>query len=335
LVDPPSNAALGFIGPWEHYAQSVDQRVKMAGWLELFESRGGKVIYHSATTSDLEGLTERYELTIIAAGKGSLVELFDRNPQRSPFDRPQRVLSCIYLNGVAPISANTAVNVAINVVPGVGELFSIPAYTTTGPCHIALWEGIPGGPFDCWKGCTDPREHLKRTLALMREYLPWEYERCVDAEPTDARCTLGGGYAPMVRHPVGRLSDTAPVLGMADLVVLNDPIAGQGANNAAHCAEVYLQSILHRSDQPFDAEWMQNTFDTYWAYARHATSFSNALLRPIPAHVQRVLRAAASNETVARRFAYGYADPSDFAKWIMDPADSDAYLDSVSEGTAA
>jgi hypothetical protein len=331
LSAPPGNEALYFVGPFPEPAQSVDQRVKMAGWLELFEDRGGKVIFHSVMTSDLEGLSALYDLTIIAAGKGELVELFDRDASRSPFDRPQRALACIYLHGVTGPAdeRHSSVNVGINVAPGVGELFSIPAYTTGGPCHIELWEAVPGGPFDCWRDRPSPAAHLERSLTLMREYMPWEYDRCVGAEPTDARCTLTGGYAPIVRHPIGRLSPDAIVLGMGDVVVANDPIAGQGANNATHCADIYLRAILERGDRPFDAEWMQGTFDAYWAYARPVTDFSNMLLRPLPEHVQGVLGAAARFPEVARRFAYGYTDPADFENWITDPARAEAYLASV------
>src|SRR4051812_31997001 len=103
VAGPPGSVALSFLGPWDEYAQSIDQRVKMAGWLELFESRGGRVVYHGVMTSDLEGLTALYDLTIIAAGKGELVELFDRDPRHSPYDRPQRMLAAIYVRGMTPL----------------------------------------------------------------------------------------------------------------------------------------------------------------------------------------------------------------------------------------
>ena len=330
VCGPPGTPVLSFIGPWDEYAQSVDQRVKMAGWLELFESRGGRVIYHGVMTSDLEGLTALYDLTLIAAGKGDLVELFDRDPARSVFDQPQRALSVIYLHGVAPRPDHPQPHVGINVNPGIGELFSMPCYTTSGPCDIMFWEGVPGGPFDCWEDRPNPEAHLRRSLDLMREYVPWEYERCVNAEPTDARANLFGGYTPVVRHPVGELSHTALVLGMADVVVANDPIAGQGSNNAAHCAAIYRQSILDRGYQPFDRDWMQRTFEAYWDYARHPTAYSNMLLGPLPEHVQQVLGAATQNPTVAHRFAYGYANPPDFENWIMDAETAAAYLAAVS-----
>jgi hypothetical protein len=326
LAAPPGNVALQFAAPLDEHAQSVDQRVKMAGWLELFENRGGKVIYHSVMTSDLEGLVGLNDLTIIAAGKGELVELFDRDPARSPYDTAQRALAVIYLHGVTQPPGREETFIRINVAPEVGELFSIPAYTTSGPCHIQFLEGNLGGPFDCWQDRPDPKAHLDRTLALLREYFPWEYERTVDAQPTDARSCLTGSYPPVVRKPVGSLSPTAHVLGIADVVVANDPIAGQGSNNAVHAADVYLTSILERGDEPFDVEWMERTFEKYWEYAQFPTGLSNALLGPIPEHVQQVLGAATQLPRVAHRFANNYADPTDLTPVLGDPAATEAWL---------
>ncbi len=44
----------------------------------------------------------------------------------------------------------------------------------------------------------------------------------------------------MIREPFAKMPCGKPVLGMADTIVLNDPIAGQGSNNAGKCAEIYL-----------------------------------------------------------------------------------------------
>jgi hypothetical protein len=163
----------------------------------------------------------------------------------------------------------------------------------------------------------------------MREYAPWEYERCGEVEVTDARATLTGGYTPMVRHPVGRLSGSSFVLGMGDVVVANDPVCGQGANNACHCADVYFRSILEHGRKPFSPEWMQQTFDAYWDYARWPTAFTTMMLGPLPEHVQRVLGVASQNPVVARRWAETYADPTDLENWLLDAGKTDAYLASV------
>ncbi|NDU72973.1 hypothetical protein GWI34_10055 [Actinomadura sp. DSM 109109] len=80
-------------------------------------------------------------------------------------------------------------HVRITATPGIGELFFMPGYTSSGPCDIILWEAVPGGPFDVWPDRPSPDGHLARTLELMRQYAPWEFERAAAAEPTDARCT--------------------------------------------------------------------------------------------------------------------------------------------------
>ncbi len=52
---------------------------------------------------------------------------------------------------------------------------------------------------------------------------------------------------------------------MADAVLLNDPITGQGSNNASKGAAIYLRRILERGEGPFDVIWMQETFEELWA----------------------------------------------------------------------
>ncbi|PRX45862.1 2-polyprenyl-6-methoxyphenol hydroxylase-like FAD-dependent oxidoreductase [Prauserella shujinwangii] len=330
IAGPDSGRVMDWVGRLDNYAQSVDQRVKMAGWLELFEQRGGKLIIHGVTTADLNALARMYDLVVVAAGKGELVQLFDRDPARSPYTSPQRALSVAYVHGVGPRPEHPDFDaVRFNIVPGVGELFMIPGHTLSGNCHIMFFEGVPGGPLDCWSDRPGPGEHLERMLGLMKQFLPWEYERSRDAELTDSRATLTGGYTPVVRRPVGELPSGTAVLGMADVVVANDPITGQGSNNASKCAASYLDSILERGDQPFDRAWMERTFERYWEYARHVTDWTNAMLRPPPPHVMDILGAAQENDVVARRFVNGFSDPTDYQHWFMDPDKAADYLASL------
>lgn len=331
LSAPPGNRALDIVAPLDAYCQSVDQRLKMSAWLELVESHGGKVVIHGATTADLDGLTKLYDLVVVAAGKGDLVQLFDRDAELSPYTTPQRFLSVAYVHGMAPRADDPRPAVGFNAVPGFGELFVIPGLTLSGPCEILFWEVLPGGPLDRWSDATEPAAHLARTLELMREYVPWEYERCADGvELTDGRATLMGSYPPVVRKPVGELPGGGLVLGMADVVVANDPITGQGSNSAARCAEFYVNAIRKHGDQPFDRAFMQATFDDFWGYVRHVTDWTNAMLQPLPEHVQQLLGAASMNPTVARRLGNGFADPTDFQHWFMHPERATEYLATVS-----
>jgi hypothetical protein len=332
LSAPPGQRALSIPAPLDDYGQSTDQRLKMAAWLELFEERGGTVHFQGVTTADLDGLTRlgRYDLTIVAAGKGELVSVFDRDASRSPYSAPQRGLAVAYVHGLGPDSTWPVCNVGFNAVPGLGELFVIPGLTLSGPCDILFWEAVPDGPLDLFKQRMDPAEHLKVTLDLARQYTPWVYERCAQVELTDGRATLSGRYTPTVRRPVAVLPSGGAVLGMADVVVANDPITGQGSNTAAKCAAAYLEAIRERGDAPFDQEWMEQTFERFWTQTGEAvTAWTNAMLQPLPEHVQQILGTAAGNPVVARRFANGFSDPNDYRDWFLTPDGASAYLASL------
>jgi hypothetical protein len=219
--------------------------------------------------------------------------------------------------------------VSFNLLPGIGEYFVFPALTTTGPCEIMVFEGVPGGPMDCWADVETPQQHLARSLEILEKFLPWEAERNRSVELTDDNGILAGRFPPTVRKPVAELSGGGRALGVADVVVLNDPITGQGSNNASKCAAVYLQRILERGDEPFDRQWMEETFERYWDYAQYVATWTNALLGPPPEHVLNLLGAAGQNPMIAKRFVEGFNDPRDFFEWFMTPDKADAYLAQV------
>ncbi|MGI5260211.1 styrene monooxygenase/indole monooxygenase family protein [Streptomyces angustmyceticus] len=325
-----SQRAIDWVGKLDGYAQSVDQRVKMAGWMETFAQRGGQLVIHGAAVSDLDFFASRYDLTLVSAGKGELVSMFGRDASRSPYDTPQRALAVAYVHGMGPRPEHPEFDaVRCNLVPGVGELFVMPTLTTSGRADILFWEGIPGGPLDVFQGVKDPHEHLALTLELMEKFLPWEYARATKVELTDAHGTLAGRYAPTVRHPIGRLPSGGLVLGAADVVVANDPITGQGSNSASKCAASYLASIVEHGDRPFDGEWMQTAFDRYWNTAQHVTKWTNAMLAPPPEHILNLIGAAGQLQPVADRFANGFNDPADFENFFYEPEKTNAYLGSL------
>ncbi|MCF6524667.1 styrene monooxygenase/indole monooxygenase family protein [Streptomyces sp. JJ36] len=330
VAGPDGSRAVDWLGRLDGHAQSVDQRVKMAGWMETFAQRGGQLVIHGAAVSDLDFFASRYDLVLVAAGKGELVSMFARDAARSPYDTPQRALAVSYVHGLGPRPEHPETEaVRCNLVPGVGELFVMPCLTTSGRADILFWEGVPGGPLDAFQETKDPNEHLAKTLELMERFTPWEYARATKVELTDAGGTLAGRYAPTVRQPVGRLPGGGRVLGVADVVVANDPITGQGSNSAAKCAASYLASIVEHGDRPFDEQWMQATFDRYWETARHVTKWTNAMLAPPPEHVLNLIGAAGQAQPVADRIANGFNDPSDFEDFFYEPEKAEAYLASV------
>jgi hypothetical protein len=151
-------------------------------------------------------------------------------------------------------------------------------------------------------------------------------ERCRQVELCDDNGILAGRFAPTVRKPVATLPSGRRILGMADAVVVNDPITGQGANNAAKCADRYLQSIVELGDGAPTADWMQQTFETYWNYAQHVVSWTNTMLTPPPPHLLKLLSAAGESPEIASIVANGFDDPRRFFPWWMDAAECQRFL---------
>ena len=324
--NPEGGKAIEWSARLDGAAQSVDQRLKIPAWMAEFEQRGGRLVLQEVGLAALEACAATHDLVVVASGKGEISQLFERDTERSPFDQPQRALALTYVKGMKP--ALPYARVCFNLIPGVGEYFVFPALTTTGPCEIMVFEGVPGGPMDCWADVKTPQEHLARSKWILETFLPWEAERCADIELTDDNGILAGRFAPTVRKPVATLPSGRKVLGLADVVVLNDPITGQGSNNAAKCADTYLKSILARGDGAADAAWMQQTFDRYWfGYAQWVTQWTNMLLAPPPPHVLTLLGSAGAIPPLASAFANGFDDPRTFFPWFADPAEAQRYIE--------
>jgi len=320
---PGGGKAVDWVCALDRPGQAVDQRVKYPGWMKKFQELGGELITHDAGVGDLENYARQSDLVIVAGGKGEITKLFERDAERSPYDQPQRALALTYVTGLTPYRPT---RVAFNIAPTVGEYFVFPALTTTGPCEIMVFEGIPGGPMDCWNDVKTPEQHLERSLEVLTKFYPWEAERSRNAKLTDKNGILSGRFAPTVRKPLGRLPSGAVVLGLADAVVLNDPITGQGSNNAAKAARIYLKRILDHGSKAFDAAWMQQTFDEYWNYAQFVTGWTNAMLQPPPPHVINILVAAQSKPKVGKAFVNGFDDPRTFFPWLADPAEAEKFI---------
>lgn len=311
------------------HANSIDQRVKMPVWMVEFERLGGKLVIADVTIDSLERIAAECDLVMVASGKGDIGKMFERDAEKSPFDKPMRALGLTYVKNMAPRSEYSAV--AFNIIPGVGEYFTFPALTTTGPCDIMVFEGIPSGEMDCWGGVSSPEEHLAMSKKILEKYLPWESERCANIELTDDNGILAGRFPPTTRKPVGRLPSGRIVLGIADSICLNDPITGQGSNNATKCTKIYFDSILNHGDKDFDEAWMQKTFDEFWSYATYVVDWTNSFLVPPKDHVLKILGAAGQHPETAQRIVDGFSDPRDFHPWFMEADAAADYLKKIAK----
>jgi len=313
---PDGGRALFWEAKLDHPGQSVDQRVKFAGWMEEFTKRGGKVVIQDAGVQELEAYAKNNDLAIVASGKGEIARLFETDAANTPYTTPMRALALTYVKNMVPREKFTAV--AFNLIPGVGEYFVFPALTTSGACEIMVFEGVPGGPMDCWGDVKTPTQHLQRSKEILQKFLPWEADRCRNIELTDDMGILAGKFAPTVRKPVCKLPSGRVAMGMADVVVLNDPITGQGSNTASKAAKVYMTRILERGDRPFDAAWMQDTFNSFWTYAQWVVKWTNTLLTPPPPHILQLMGAASQIPPLASKIANGFNNPPDYNPWWFD-----------------
>ena len=217
-----------------------------AGWLS--SKQGGELI-EAADIADLESCARSCDLVIVASGKGAIARCSSVTPaarlfRTATYPGPDlcsehataRALRC----GVFQHDSES------------GEYFVFPALTASGPCEIMVFEGIPGGPMDCWSDVKTPAEHLASAKTFSKLFSPGRRSgAAISNSPTTTASWRA--FCPAVRKPIATLPSGRTVLGMADAIVLNDPLTGQGSNNAARCAEIYLESIVERGNGPADA----------------------------------------------------------------------------------
>jgi len=305
--------------------QALDQRTKYARWQPEFENRGGKLVIQNVSIDDLESIAAEHDLTMVAGGKGPINALFKRDDVRSTHDKPPRRLAALLLKGPKLLGDRPWGRVPFrplrfNFVAGVGEFFSLPFYThTAGECRSFLFEAVPGGPMDRFGDARDGAEVLEIAKGVIRDFAPDDLHHMEGAELTDANAWLVGAFTPTIRHPVGVLPSGRIVMALGDTAVLNDPITGQGSNNASRMVQHVFNDIVANGSAAFDAQWMRDTVETFWQESgQYTTAFTNALLMPPGAPVMEVLTAAASNPAVGDEFMRCFDNPRNYWPWIAD-----------------
>src|SRR2546421_7981509 len=84
VPDPVGGKIMDWAARLDNYAQSVDQRLKIPGWMSEFQKRGGALRIEAAGIDDLESCARSHDLVIVASGKGAITQLFPRDAERSP-----------------------------------------------------------------------------------------------------------------------------------------------------------------------------------------------------------------------------------------------------------
>ncbi|TDQ54490.1 styrene monooxygenase/indole monooxygenase family protein [Actinorugispora endophytica] len=297
----------------------IDQRVKMADWLEAFEDRGGKVTIHGATVSDIDYFTRMYDLVVVAVGGGELGQLFDRDHSRSAGGQPLIAVDA-YVQGA---SGEEGDQFQVNFIDGLGTQCLDPALTPYGQAHRVTLYAAPGGPLDFSGERLSPDGTLARLLDVFAERAPHMHAQLAGSRLVDELSVNIEKVVPYVRDPVGTLPSGGRVLGMADVVFSSAPSIMQGWNNSTACAHIYLNRILRHGDEPFDAEFMRGAFDDYWEYAKYtawlADLLSGANPESTPPHVAGLLQSLSTDQAVSDLILGGLDNPMKLAEKLATP----------------
>jgi hypothetical protein len=246
---------------------------------------------------------------VVASGRGSLTDMFPRDPARSPYEQPQRLLMGAFYRG---LDFPDPLGVIYTISPGNGEIFQAPFTTFEGRVCSILFEGIPGQAFDVimrMRYEDDPKKFEATALDLLREHAPPIYERVNPREfgvlrPLDV---LQGAITPTVRRGYAPLGNGKFAMALGDMHMLHDPIIAQGANTASKCAWILGEMLLE--ERSLDETFCRETERRLWEAGRAATEWTNATLQPPPPYVMELFAAAAQNKALADELVENFGAP--------------------------
>jgi len=327
LGTPDGNYAFSINSSTSKPGVSIDQRMKFYEWIKLFKENSGKFIVSNTVPSDLLEYTKQFDLVVISCGKGPLAKLFTRDKAKSSRETPARKLLQLHINDFKQPDTTKFTSITLDAVMGAGEIITAPFYQKDHiQCAFLLIESVPGGPMDIFDDIKSGTAYLEKVKEMIRELLPWRYEAFENAEIIRDDAFLYGSFVPVVRKPVVQLNSNAAVFGIGDAVILNDPIVGQGGNNATKMADAYAKAIIAHGDKPFNVDWMNKTFDDFWEYSKHVNRFCDIFLSPPAPHMLDILGAASQNAEIAFDFVNGFNHPPSLFPWLDEPKAARQYL---------
>ncbi len=310
--------------PLRKPALAVDQRLKFAHGLRELAARGAHVVTGSVTVGDLDSLAATHDLVVVTVGHRAFSGLFARDPVRSVHTSAQRELFMINIHGYDLDAHPQHRDIVFTFVPGTVEMFWVPFWDKdVGESRSIVVEAMPGGRADRFSSVTSASEGLDVLRDIVDEMLPGQSAFLRPARPTSETTWIKGSVVPVVRKPVAVLPSGRHVLGLGDAVVLNDPLAGQGANNATRMARFFASRL---DEYDGTAPWLRKRFDEFWEIGRYTNGFSNGLLAPFDGFQQDVLLAAAHDPVIGEQLWEGFNDPSSLFPWFFEAAAAREFL---------
>lgn len=344
----PGRQLIDLMGRFDRMALAIDVRLQSFQWTQDFESRGGKIRIENVDIPRLEKIAAGADLTLVAAGKAEIGQLFEVDETRSVYDKPQRNLAMFVIKNAKLDRSKEGIalkhGIKFNFFGTEGEQFSIPYWHKDGfQCWNALFEARPGRAFDKFDDCKTGPQVLARVKELFKQYIPWDYDWIKDAELADENGWLKGRFRPCVKKPVGTLPSGANVLALGDTANSLDPIGGQGANNNYRQIKNLLTEMATNKKADYSPAWMTATFDKYFEQIGKTTNaFNNLLLEKLTPAAQRLLIAQygsdarvgneSAQQKLADAFCNNFDNPNSLTTQLLDAAASKAYVNKVSGG---
>jgi 2-polyprenyl-6-methoxyphenol hydroxylase-like FAD-dependent oxidoreductase len=315
-----AEAELGFRAELTPPSSVVDFRLYLPTLMADYVERGGQIVFDG-------GLPKSHDLVVVAAGgKGPLTKLFPRDPDRSPYTEPQRVICAGLYRG---IREETPHSLDFYFLPGIGEILRIPFYTRSGRVDVLGFEAVPDGPMaSIAHADSDDKDAFHReVLAMVATHAPALRARIDDREFTlDGPGELAqGAITPVVREGWADLGDGRFALAIGDAWILNDPIAAQGANLGSRTAFA-LANLLATTEPPYDERFCRDTSARLWEQAAPVVNLSNAMLAPPPPQLLRVFGEAAADPRVATAFVNNFNDPDAMWRALATPEGTEEFL---------
>lgn len=307
--------------------QAVDMRLQCHRWMNDLDA---ELVIESVTPARLDAIAGDHDLTIVAAGKSDLCNLFERDASRSVYDAPRRRLTMVIATGRMSVDGCPFLPVKFEFLGTDGEVFFVPyLHRDRGPSWNIVVEAKPGSRMDRFDGVKSGEEALKIAKEMVSELFPWSGEWIRGMRLADELGWLNGSIAPTVRKPVATLPSGRIVTALGDAAIAYDPIAAQGANSGVKQARHLVDAIVARGDEPFDAGWMTATFDAFWRiHARPACAFNNLFLEPITPAAKEILIAqygsdgragnGSAQQRIADAFFANFNDPREFTDAFLD-----------------
>lgn len=298
-------------------SRAVDYRIYLPTLMQDYVERGGKIEYRDIGVSDLNDLSEDYDLVVVGTGKGGLGQLFARDEQSSPFREPQRQLCVGLFKGIAPAEIRA---VTFCIAPGAGEMIEIPTVTFGGDATALVFENHIGGDMEILAHTRyedDPQAFRDLMLDKLRTYYPITARRINEDEFDVANSPLDilqGAVVPAVRHGHIQLANGKTVALLGDAHATVDPVLGQGGNMASYAAHVMGKEIV--AAEVFDDRFFEEVDARRAGRVLGATRWTNYMLknlRELPNELIEFLGAIALDQTLSDKFTDNFNRPE--AQW--------------------